>query len=214
MKRRRQLKKAFKQARAEYVERQSKLEAERSKVEKHARTLQKLEVKVAKLERRLHKGQSEGDGKAKDKDATLRRARLIFKPSAGSNDNGAQQLADIVTRLRAHGIIADSMLKTSGKAVRALAKQCVTNNEELVIVAAGDGTIEDVAFQLIGSKTSLGIIPIGTMNNLARSWGVPLDVEDACTLLGMGLTREIDVGRVQAGEKAKVEYFLETAGVG
>ncbi len=211
---RRQLKKAFKHARALYVERQTKLEAERAKVEKHARKLQKLEVEVSKLERRLHKGQGDGEGQIKDKDATLRRARLIFKPSAGTNDQGALQLEDIVNRLRAHGIIAESVLKTSGKAVRALAKQATKNKEPLIIVAAGDGTIEDVGLQLIGSKTTLGVIPIGTMNNLARAWGVPLVVEDACALLGMGLTREIDVGRVRAGDPAESEYFLETAGLG
>ena len=211
---RRQLKKEFEQARKQYDRLQSKVEQGRAKVEKRATKLQKLQVNVAKLERRLHLGQGKGDGQSKDKDAALRRARLIFKPSEGVNDRGAQQLKEIVTRLRAHGIRADAVLKTSGKAVRALAQEAAANHEALLIVAAGDGTIEDVAFQLIGTKTALGVIPIGTMNNLARAWGIPLNMEDACALLGMGLTREIDVGRVHANERADVEYFLETAGIG
>ncbi len=88
------------------------------------------------------------------------------------------------------------------------------NDEELVIVAGGDGTIEEVAAQLLGSKTTLGIIPTGTMNNLARSLGIPLDIEDACTLIGTGITREIDVGRVVSNEKPETECFLESAGIG
>jgi diacylglycerol kinase (ATP) len=106
------------------------------------------------------------------------------------------------------------VLKTSGKQVRALAKEAAGNNTELVIVAAGDGTIEDVGVGLIGSKTTLGVIPIGTMNNLARAWGIPLDIEDACALLGMGITREIDAGQLQTTAQDHIGYFLESAGVG
>jgi hypothetical protein len=52
------------------------------------------------------------------------------------------------------------------------------------------------------------------MNNLARSLGVPLDIEDACALIGMGTVRHIDAGRVISNRQARVEYFLEGAGVG
>ena len=83
-----------------------------------------------------------------------------------------------------------------------------------MIVAGGDGTIEEVASELVGSETTLGIIPTGTMNNLARCLGVPLDIELACALLGMGVTRRIDVGRVVSKDKTQSEYFLEAAGFG
>jgi diacylglycerol kinase family enzyme len=52
------------------------------------------------------------------------------------------------------------------------------------------------------------------MNNLARSLGIPLDLDDACALLGAGSTRQIDVGRVIENEQAEAEIFLETAGLG
>ena len=52
------------------------------------------------------------------------------------------------------------------------------------------------------------------MNNLARSLGIPLDVEDACTLLGMGADRKIDVGCINVKAKRHLKYFLETAGLG
>jgi len=93
-------------------------------------------------------------------------------------------------------------------------KEAVDRGEDLIIVAAGDGTIEDVASQIIGAKVTLGIIPVGTMNNVARALGVPLDVADACELIAMNMARNIDIGRVIANEKPDLEYFLETAGVG
>jgi YegS/Rv2252/BmrU family lipid kinase len=126
----------------------------------------------------------------------------------------SKRLVQMVGCLREHGILAGIDFKTSGKAVRELAKEAVDHGEELVIVAGGDGTIEDVASQLVGSKTTLGIIPTGTMNNLAHALGIPIKVEDAAALLGMGTARQIDVGRVVSKEKAEIEYFLEGAGIG
>jgi diacylglycerol kinase family enzyme len=82
------------------------------------------------------------------------------------------------------------------------------------VVAAGDGTIGDVASELVGGATVLGIVPIGTMNNLARSLGVPLGIDDACALIGMGTTRHIDVGRVISNGSTQAEYFMECAGIG
>ena len=66
----------------------------------------------------------------------------------------------------------------------------------------------------MNSQTTIGVLPIGTMNNLARGWGIPLDIDDACEPLAMGVSRMIDIGRVHANEKEQIEYFLESAGLG
>ena len=95
---------------------------------------------------------------------------------------------------RAHGIRAEVGIKTSGKAVREMAKAAADRGQALVIVAGGDGTIEDVASQLVNSEVILAILPTGTMNNIACSLGVPLDISAACALIGMGVTRKIDMG--------------------
>ena len=212
---RRKSKKEFEQAREEYAALQKKWEQGQAKTAKRGTKLRKLAVEIARLERSLHDQHQESGAPLKDKPDSLRHARLIFKPSEGTTDAGAAQLKDIEDRLLAHGIVAETVLKTSGKQVRAVAKEAADNKAELLLVAAGDGTIEDAASQLMLSRTTLGIIPIGTMNNLARALGIPLVVEDACALLGMGLTREIDAGKVHSKAAADhEEYFLETAGVG
>ncbi len=193
----------------------AKVEKARVKLEKRKRKLHALETKIAHLERATAEPQKKRLGQAAAKDDNLRRARLIFNPVSGNEGtDNSKRLVEIVSRLREHGILAGIGLKTSGKAARDLAKEAVDNGEDLVIVAGGDGTVEEVASQLIGSKTTLGVLPTGTMNNLARSLGIPLDIEDACSLIGMGITRQIDTGRVVSNEKPSVEYFLESAGVG
>src|SRR5438552_1630563 len=79
---------------------------------------------------------------------------------------------------------------------------------DLIIVAGGNGKIQDVAQQLVATETALGILPVGTRNNLARELGIPLDLDQACDLLAAGITRKIDVGRVRANDRQDVEYFL------
>src|SRR5919199_1370453 len=211
---RRDLAQEIKDVRAAHDKLLKKVEKARAKFEKRNRKLQALEAELAKLEQRYHSPELERLGQAAGGKEVQRRARLIYNPKAGANSSGAKSLENIVGRLRAHGIVAEIGLKTSGKAARELAKEAAQNGEDLVIVAAGDGTIEEVASQLVGTKTAMAIVPTGTMNNLARALGVPLEIEDACALIGMGVTRWIDVGRVIANEKPQVEFFLETAGVG
>ena len=184
------------------------------RLERRKRKLQAIETRIAELERRVADPRKRRDGKLPARGA-LRQAQLIFNPSSGRDDeDNAARLAEVVGSLRAHGIEPRIGLKTSGKAARLLAREAVKAGDGLVVVAAGDGTIEDVASQLVGTRTQLGIIPIGTMNNLARSLGVPLGIDDACALIAMGTTRHIDIGRVHANDAAHNEYFLECAGVG
>lgn len=204
------------------INKQRKHERLLGKVEKSAARLERrkarflaLEADIAELEGQLSGPRKETLGKREDSDGELKHALLIFNTASGRDDeDNAARLAMVVSALRAHGIEAKVGLKTSGRAARELAQEAVKAGDPLIVVAGGDGTIGDVATQLIGSSTVLGIVPIGTMNNLARSLGVPLGIDDACALIGMGTTRHIDMGRVTSAGSTDAEYFVQTAGVG
>lgn len=203
-------------------------ESLRRKQRKHAKLLARVEKTFTRLERRKaklraleagiadleHQVAEVGSGHAGSVSARLRQAQLIYNPAAGKDPYNPDRLGQLLSALRAHGIEGVVGVKTSGKSAQLIAREAVAAHMPLVVVAAGDGTIAEVAAELIGRPTVLGIIPIGTMNNVARSLGVPLDVDQACALLGMDTRRHIDVGRVVANDDPRVEYFLEGAGVG
>jgi diacylglycerol kinase (ATP) len=192
-----------------------KIEKTAARLEQRKAKFQTLEADIADLEGRLSEPRKGNLGRRAAGDGKLKHARLIFNPASGrDNEDNVARLAKIVSSLRVHGIEARVGLKTSGSAAKDLAKKAVEAGDPLIVVAGGDGTIGDVASQLIGSSTVLGIVPIGTMNNLARSLGVPLGIDDACALIGMGTTRHIDVGRVTSVGSTDAEYFMECAGVG
>ncbi len=79
---------------------------------------------------------------------------------------------------------------------------------DLVIVGGGDGTLNCVLQGLVGSGLPLGLLPLGTANDLAKTLGIPGDLEAACDIIAQGHTRRIDVGRVNDA------YFFNEASVG
>ena len=77
-----------------------------------------------------------------------------------------------------------------------------------VIVGGGDGTLNAAARGLIASGLPLGILPLGTANDLARTLGIPTDVEAAIDVIAAGRMRTIDVGEVNGSP------FFNVASVG
>ena len=65
-----------------------------------------------------------------------------------------------------------------------------------VVIGGGDGTLNAAAPGLLAAGLPLGIIPLGTANDLARTLGLPLDPEEAARVVATGRTRRIDLGEV------------------
>lgn len=70
------------------------------------------------------------------------------------------------------------------------------SNIDLVIVGGGDGTINATAPALLETNLPLGILPLGTANDLARTLGIPADPAAAAAVIAAGHMRRIDIGVV------------------
>jgi len=78
----------------------------------------------------------------------------------------------------------------------AFMKQVEMSHFDAVVAAGGDGTVGTVAGVLAGTSTPLGILPLGTLNHLAKDLKIPSDLNEAILTIAAGKTREIDVGEV------------------
>jgi diacylglycerol kinase (ATP) len=143
-----------------------------------------------------------------------RRALLIINTKSGSNDDSILRVREIVAELARHGVDAEVRVKLRKKQARRLARRAAKEGYTLVVAAGGDGTVAAVARGLIGRPVALGIVPLGTYNNLAVCLGVPLEVPAACALIGTGATRAIDVGMVRPHERKKPRPFFEMVSIG
>ena len=142
------------------------------------------------------------------------RTVLILNPTSGISTVTEKHMTAedtekaILLGLQASGIEPELYYTTLEDAGKGLATQAAAEHVELVIAAGGDGTIHAVAAGLIGTQSTLGVIPTGTMNNLAHSLNIPDTIPAACEAIAKGETRLIDVGKVNE------QVFLEVAGVG
>lgn len=121
--------------------------------------------------------------------------KIIFNPAAG-HGKALKYRAELMELLQDRGQSFD-LIETEGPghAVE-LAKTCSDRGDSLVVVMGGDGTIAEVINGILGSGTRLGLIPIGTGNDLARSLDIPFnDIPSALRILETGEPRSIDIGQ-------------------
>ncbi|GCF08163.1 diacylglycerol/lipid kinase family protein [Dictyobacter arantiisoli] len=139
---------------------------------------------------------------------------LILNPTSGESALATHHEAPetneerILAALRAHQIEPTVLYTTVEDPGKEMAHQAALDGAEMVIAAGGDGTLHAVANGLLNTKCALGIIPIGTMNNIACSLAIPDDIEKACEIIVRGTTSRIDVGSING------HIFLEVAGIG
>jgi YegS/Rv2252/BmrU family lipid kinase len=125
--------------------------------------------------------------------------RVVVVVNAGSR-RGSELGTLALDELRRHDIDVVSVHSESHKIVEA--------GVDAVVVVGGDGTITHAVPRALKAGIPIGIVPVGTFNELARTLGIPLDVAGACDLIAAGHTRSIDVGRVNGC------FFLAEASIG
>ena len=133
---------------------------------------------------------------------------IIFNPTAGSVANVNQPLAKL-KRLRP---VAVAVTKRAGDAEK-WARQAARAGCDLLIVAGGDGTLNEVVNGIarVRRRPRIGIIPLGTGNDFARTLGLPFSLEQNIDILRKGKTLAIDIVRVQSD---RARYFVNVSAGG
>ena len=110
--------------------------------------------------------------------------------------------------LRDHGTAGEVVVADGAGRGRAAARQLVEQGAETVVVWGGDGTVNEVASQLVGRAAVLGIVPAGSGNGLARELGLGMHPARALRAALEGPVRRIDAGELGG------RLFFNVAGVG
>lgn len=118
---------------------------------------------------------------------------LIINPISGteSKKNIPEEVAAAFNQKQ-----YDIIIRVTGYPEHAteIATNAAKEGFKYVIVAGGDGTVNEVAKAVVHTDTTLGIIPFGSGNGLARELGIPLDPEQAIEIILQHHTRDIDYG--------------------
>lgn len=133
---------------------------------------------------------------------------VILNPSAGS----VHDVEELVKQIEQ---LPDSEVHRTTKAGSAarFARAALRKGCELIVAAGGDGTLNEVINGLKESaaEARVGLIPLGTGNDFARTIGLPTDPAAALQVLRAGHTRAVDLVRVTSDE---VRYFLNVSAGG
>ncbi len=140
-------------------------------------------------------------------------AVLIYNPVAGKIFSRPQMIpmAAEAMRSRLGGI---RLLPTTGpRTAGAIARAAVEAGASMICVAGGDGTINEVAAGMAGSKTPLAVLPAGTANVFAMEAGIGGNMRRALERFDDLEARDVHLGRIKAhGQEERL--FLLMAGAG
>jgi diacylglycerol kinase (ATP) len=115
------------------------------------------------------------------------------KPAAPGSSGPALEPSALRDSLQRRGLQVQLHVLAAADDVAALTTAAAGEGHD-VVVAGGDGTVRPAAGALVDTDATLGTIPLGSWNNLARGWQLPLDEEAAMDLIADGPTRSVDVG--------------------
>ena len=137
--------------------------------------------------------------------ARLMEPVILINRGGGSVGDDAQ---DRATAALAKAGIAGKVELLPGDELAERAKAAVAGGANLVIAGGGDGTMSSVAAELAGSDTALGILPMGTLNHLARDLDIPFDLDQAAAIIAANQRRTIDLAEVNG------RIFVNNSAVG
>jgi YegS/Rv2252/BmrU family lipid kinase len=134
---------------------------------------------------------------------------LIVNPGARQVAAQRELPALVQAALREHDVASDLLLTAGPGEAEGLARRGARQGYDAVVVAGGDGTVNEVVNGMAGSGVPLGLVPLGTANVLGEVLGLRAgDIDGACRLVARGVPRAMDLGNLNG------RRFATMAGIG
>jgi diacylglycerol kinase (ATP) len=116
--------------------------------------------------------------------------------------------------LDAHGLVVDSIATSGPGHAGEIARRAVDRGADLILVAGGDGTINEAVNGMVHSDVPLGILPAGTANVLANELGIGKSMESAAAVLADSVQERVALGLISNETENALRHFLLMAGAG
>jgi diacylglycerol kinase (ATP) len=144
---------------------------------------------------------------------SLIKTAFVVNPAAG-NWSAGKRWPELVQRAAELGLSGEALLSDAPGRVTDLTRRAVEDGAELVVVVGGDGTVNEAVNGLLGTGASceLAVVPCGTGDDFARTFGIPTNAEQALAVAAHGSARQVDAGRARLGSAER--YFANFAGAG
>ncbi|MGV8894020.1 MAG: diacylglycerol/lipid kinase family protein [Burkholderiaceae bacterium] len=128
--------------------------------------------------------------------------------AASGNGHTTAWVDTLAAKFRACGLEAHITLAKNGDEIKHTVQGAVAAGAPIVVAGGGDGTINAVASLLVGTDSTLGVLPLGTLNHFAKDLCIPLELDAAIRNIAAGHTIQVDAGEVNG------KIFLNNSSLG
>ncbi|RLD28190.1 MAG: diacylglycerol kinase family lipid kinase [Bacteroidetes bacterium] len=145
---------------------------------------------------------------------------VIINPTSG-NGSGKKKWAKIKRLLNTYGFDFDYAFTEYKNHSNQIVKSVIKKGYKNIISVGGDGTLHNIVNGImqqnkISTKSiTIGVIPIGTGNDWAKTHHIPKNLESAIQIIKKGKIKIQDIGKIEyKNENRKPVYFMNLAGIG
>jgi YegS/Rv2252/BmrU family lipid kinase len=122
-------------------------------------------------------------------------ANIFVNPIAGGSK--CRKMYPVVVRtLREAGVVCSVTISQYPGHITEVSSELAARGHNTVIACGGDGTVNEVINGIAGTRTALGIVPLGTGNDFAVNMGISKDINLACTIIKERRIKKIDLVKV------------------
>lgn len=132
---------------------------------------------------------------------------VIINPGSGSVLEGETE-GSLREKFVADGIDANVHVVQKDERIEALARKAASGDAEIIVAGGGDGTVSAVATEVAKAGKTLGVLPLGTLNNFSKDLGIPQELLGAIGVVGAGRTIKIDLAEVNG------RIFINNSSIG
>jgi diacylglycerol kinase (ATP) len=137
---------------------------------------------------------------------------LIWNPASGRAK--PEKLARAQKYFSEAGFEVEAFLTAKRGEGESLAREALDRGFKIIAACGGDGTINEVVQPMVLGGARLAVIPLGTVNVLARELGISSSFDKALEQAAKGKERKIWLGKVTLGENGLSRFFFLMAGIG
>lgn len=139
----------------------------------------------------------------------MKKVKFIYNPFSGEN-TVLKELDNIINIHQKNGYVLEPFRFTKDFYLDEVFKECKEDDYEYILVAGGDGTVNQVVnfMKKSGKDLPMAVLPTGTANDFANFIGMPKNIEKACEQIIASEEKLIDIGKIND------DYFINVAGAG
>ena len=134
--------------------------------------------------------------------------KIIINRGSGTGGSSEQLKIELAGLFAANDLEAEIFTADSAGEIFDFTEKSINSDAEIIVAGGGDGTISAVASKIFKTKKTLGILPLGTLNNFSKDLNIPQELPEAVRVIAEKYVKEIDVSEVNG------QIFVNNSSIG